>query len=149
MHACDEDQTVRPNGFREMRDGAAPCDTQFGTYWFGTKRSCNPKLGKDSIFMLHFTCDLCGKQLGDQRFIVKLEVYPGFDPEEVSEEHLDADHLQEISQILHEMEESGKPALDDCGTKVFRYDLCPRCHKNFLKDPIGRDALRRLNFSEN
>jgi len=99
--------------------------------------------------MLHFTCDLCGKELGDQRFIVKMEVYPGFDPEEVGEEHLDADHLQEISEILQEMEETGKPQLDDCGTKVFRYDLCPRCHKKFLKDPIGRDALRRLNFSEN
>jgi hypothetical protein len=127
-----------------MRDGAAPFDTRFGT-----QRFCNPKLGKDSKLMLHFTCDLCGKQLGDQRFIVKLEVYPAFDPEEVSEEHLDADHLQEISEILHEMEETGKPELDDCGTKVFRYDLCPRCHKRFLKDPIGRDALRRLNFSEN
>jgi hypothetical protein len=99
--------------------------------------------------MLHFTCDLCGKELGDQRFVVKLEVYPGFDPEEVSEENLDADHLQEISEILQEMEETGKPELDDCSAKVFRYDLCPRCHKKFLKDPIGRDALRRLNFSEN
>ena len=112
-----------------MREGALPFDTRFGTQWF-----CNPNLGKDSILMLHFTCDLCGKQLGDQRFIVKLEVYPAFDPEEVSEEHLDADHLQEISEILQEIEDTGKPELDDCGTKVFRYDLCPRCHKKFLKD---------------
>lgn len=99
--------------------------------------------------MLHFTCDLCGQELGDQRFVVKIEVYPAFDPEEVGEEILDADHLQEISEVLQEMDETGNRQLDDCGAKGFRYDLCPRCHKKFLRDPLGRDALRRLNFSEN
>ncbi|HET6328625.1 MAG TPA: hypothetical protein VFG04_28335 [Planctomycetaceae bacterium] len=99
--------------------------------------------------MLHFTCDLCSRELGDERFVVKVEVYPGFDPEEVDEEHLDADHLQAISEALQEVEESGKVELEDCGTKAFRFDLCPRCHKKFVKDPLGRDALRRLNFSEN
>jgi hypothetical protein len=99
--------------------------------------------------MLHFTCDLCGQELGDQRFVVKTEVYPAFDPEDFEEEHLDSDHLQEISETLQEMEETGNRELDDCGAKSFRYDLCPRCHKKFLRDPLGRDALRRLNFSEN
>lgn len=99
--------------------------------------------------MLHFTCDLCGQELGDERFIVKIEVYPGFDPEEVCDDHLDADHLQEISEILQEQADTGKMELEDCGSKIFRYDLCRRCHQKFLKDPLGRDALRRLNFSEN
>ena len=44
--------------------------------------------------MLHFTCDLCGLQLGDRRFVAKLEVYPAFDPEELDEDDLDVDHLQ-------------------------------------------------------
>ena len=90
--------------------------------------------------MLHFTCDLCGTELGEERFVIKIEVYPGFDPEEVSEEHLDADHLQEISETLHEMEVTGKPEWNDRGAKEFRYDLCPRCHKQYLKDPLGRDS---------
>ena len=99
--------------------------------------------------MLHFSCDLCGQQLGDRRFVVKLEVYPAFDPEEIGEEDLDSDNLQEISSILQEMEVSGQCQLDDQSSKEFRFDLCPHCHTKFVKDPLGRDALRRLNFSEN
>ena len=99
--------------------------------------------------MLHFSCDLCGQQLGLRRFVVKLEVYAAFDPEEFDEEDLDADHLQEVSELIQEMEATGKGELDDFRSKNFRFDLCPHCHQKFLEDPLGRDALRRLNFSEN
>lgn len=99
--------------------------------------------------MLHFTCDLCGLQLGDRRFVAKVEVYPAFDPEEFDEEDLDADHLQQISESIEEMETTGQSPLEDCGSKDFRFDLCPHCHQKFVSDPLGRDALRRLNFSEN
>lgn len=99
--------------------------------------------------MLHFTCDLCGQQLGDRRFVVKMEVFPAFDPEAIDEEDLDADHLQEVAEILDSVEATGKSPIDDCGTKEFRYDLCPHCHRRFVKDPLGRDAVRRFNFSEN
>ena len=99
--------------------------------------------------MLHFSCDLCGQQLGEQRFVVKMEVYPAFDPEEIDESDLDCDHLQEVSDIIAEMEATGNFELEDCGSKYLRFDLCPGCKQEFLKDPLGRDALRRMNFSEN
>ena len=99
--------------------------------------------------MLHFSCDLCGKQLEDRRYVVKLDVFPAFDPEEISEDDLDADHLQEIAEVLSEMDAGGCRALEECGNKAFRYDLCPECHRQWVKDPLGRDRLRRLNFSEN
>ncbi len=41
--------------------------------------------------MVHFTCDLCGKDLTtstDGRFVVKIEAYPGFDPTEIREDDL-------------------------------------------------------------
>ncbi len=99
--------------------------------------------------MLHFSCDLCGQSLGDRRYVVKVEVFAAFDPEEFDEEDLDADHLQEISDIIQEMEAKGAAPLDDCSAKHFRFDLCQNCRQKFLKDPLGRDASRRLNFSQN
>lgn len=99
--------------------------------------------------MLHFTCDVCGQRLGDSRYVVKLEVYPAFDPEEVTDAQLDADSLQEVADLLEEQEATGALELEDCGTKSFRFDLCPHCRSRFVKDPLGRDALRRLNFSKN
>jgi len=95
--------------------------------------------------MLHFSCDLCGHQLDDRRYVVKLEVFPAFDPDELTEEELDSDHLAEVAEVIQEMEATGNMELEDHSTK----DLCPRCHQRFLKDPLGRDAMRRLNFSEN
>lgn len=99
--------------------------------------------------MLHFSCDLCGRQLDERRYVAKLEVFPAFDPEAIGEEDLDADHLQEIAEILSEMDDAETPELEDCSAKSFRYDLCPDCHRRYVKDPLGRDQLRRLNFSEN
>jgi hypothetical protein len=99
--------------------------------------------------MLHFSCDLCGRQLGDRRYVVKLEVFSSFDPEDLDESDLELDHLQAISEELEECELTGDDQLEDLSTQRRRYDLCPRCREKFLRDPLGRDAFRRLNFSEN
>ena len=99
--------------------------------------------------MLHFSCDLCGRHLDDRRFVVKLEVYPAFDPEELDQEDLDVDNLQEVADMIEEMETTGQDKLEDYGSKCFRFDLCPKCRQAFVNDPLGRETLRRLNFSEN
>ena len=99
--------------------------------------------------MLHFSCDLCGRQLGDRRFVVKLEVFASFDPEDIDESDLELDHLQSVSDELEQSELSGEVHLADVSTQHRRFDLCPRCREKFLCDPLGRDTSRRLNYSEN
>ncbi len=99
--------------------------------------------------MLHFTCDLCGQQLNDDRYVAKIEVFAAFDPSELSEQDLDADHLQEIASLIEDMELKGDSELAEPETKQFRFDLCPECRKKFVNDPLGRETMRRLNFSEN
>lgn len=98
--------------------------------------------------MLHFSCDLCGQPLDDQRFVVRLEIFPAFDPDAITEADLDVDHLQTIANEIHDTELTGVD-LDITNAKSYRYDLCPRCHARYAKDPLGREALRRLNFSKN
>ncbi len=98
--------------------------------------------------MLHFSCDLCGKDLlagARGRFVVKVEVYAAHDPAELTEDDLDADHLEEIGQILADETEECEPAP---AFKKMRYDLCGGCHKKFLADPLGREA-QKFDFSEN
>ena len=100
--------------------------------------------------MLHFTCDLCGEPLGDRRYVVKLEVYPAYDPEEITEADLDVDHLQEVAELLDEMELTGQCPADNAALpQSFRYDLCPSCHRRYAADPLNRNAMTRLNYSEN
>ncbi len=99
--------------------------------------------------MLHFSCDLCGRQLDEQRFIVKLEVYPAFDPDEISEDDLDDDHLEQVAEILEQAETNGKLELDDCSAKSMRFDLCADCRQKLLLDPLGRENGARFDFSNN
>jgi hypothetical protein len=105
--------------------------------------------GKELSAMLHFTCDHCGQHLNDDRYVAKIEVFAAFDPSEISEQDLDADHLQDIASLIEDMELDGQAELEESATKQFRFDLCPECRKKFVNDPLGLETMRRLNFSEN
>ncbi len=101
--------------------------------------------------MVHFTCDLCGKDLhtnGERRFVVKIEAFPGFDPTELTEDDLDDDPMEAVAQIL-KRDEAMAADIDTDKPQGFRFDLCPSCHGKFIKDPLGRDALRSFDFSKN
>lgn len=102
--------------------------------------------------MVHFTCDLCGKDItasGDPRYVIKIEAFPGFDPNQITEEDLDEDHMEEVSQLLQRNETPSPEELATPIHKGFRFDLCPACHHKFVKDPLGKEFLRSFDFSQN
>jgi len=102
--------------------------------------------------MVHFTCDLCGKDLtasGDTRFVVKIEAFPGFDPTEITEADLDQDPMEAVSQALRRDESLSADEYEASLHKGFRFDLCPACHVKYLKDPLGKDLARIFDFSKN
>ena len=107
---------------------------------------------RDETLMVHFTCDLCGKDLTaarEGRYVVKIEAYPGFDPTEIREDDLEDDPMEAISQIL-ERGDAMDPSDDATPThKGFRFDLCPSCHRKFVNDPLSKDSLRTFDFSKN
>lgn len=95
--------------------------------------------------MVHYTCDLCGCSIDGNRFVVTLEVRPTFDPEEITEDMLDADHLHAIAEELSTPEASSVASA----RKSFRYDVCEGCLTRIERDPLGRLRRPRLRFSEN
>ena len=103
--------------------------------------------------MLHVTCDLCGKELhpgDDHRYVVKIEVYAAHDPAEITEADLDDDHMEAVSQLLREADEDFTEPEDLTSPyKNFRYDLCPECHKKFVRDPLSKEPAQKFDFSEN
>lgn len=102
--------------------------------------------------MVHITCDLCGKELrpgDDQRYVVKIEAFAAHDPAEITEADLDEDHMDVVSQLLQDEEDSDSSIELVAPYKNFRFDLCPDCHKKFLRDPLARDLAQKLDFSKN
>src|SRR5262249_18743026 len=100
--------------------------------------------------MLHITCDLCGKELlpgDDYRYVVKVEVFAAHDPSELTEADLDDDHMEAVSQLLQDMDELTDPDMEAPPYKKLRYDLCPECHNNILRDPIAKEAAQKFDSS--
>jgi hypothetical protein len=102
--------------------------------------------------MLHFSCDLCGKELhpgDDHRYVVKIEAYAAHDPAEITEADLEEDHMEAVSQLLRDEEENGTGPEVAARNKHFRYDLCSECHQKYLRDPLGKEAVQKFDFSKN
>ncbi len=99
--------------------------------------------------MLHFTCDLCGQKLTDERFVVRVEIAPAHDPDQIDESHLDLDHLQQISESLQSMESTGDYEVDADTPKAFRFDLCADCRQKYQVDPLRPEPVHRARFSHN
>jgi hypothetical protein len=101
--------------------------------------------------MLHFTCDLCGKELqaSTDHYVVKIEVFAAHDPAGLTEADLDEDHMEAVSQMLREMEELDEPEEVDRASQQFRYDLCPNCRKKYLQAPLSKETAQKCDFSEN
>lgn len=100
--------------------------------------------------MMHFSCDLCGQSLKEDRYVVKIEVFPAHNAHEITDADLDVDQLDAISDLLNQLDNPEEIAADTgLSPQYFRYDLCSDCRRRFQEDPLGREAVRRLNFSQN
>ena len=110
--------------------------------------------------MVHYTCDMCGKPLlagEDIRYVVKIEVYAtcdSMDTEDDLDEELwemeddDDDDVDDDENDRVAGEELGDDR-DDEEYKTFRFDLCHKCHKKYLQDPLFLKSWNRTRFSEN
>lgn len=103
--------------------------------------------------MLHVTCDCCHKELypgEDDHFVVKMEVFLAPESAKLTEADFDEDHMEEVSKLLEDMEDSLQDEDGDLtACRQFRYDLCLNCHKKFVRDPLGRENAQKLYFSKN
>lgn len=102
--------------------------------------------------MIRYSCDLCKRALDPQddlRYVVKMEVYAAFDPSAAGADEEDRDHLEEIQDILERLEDSANESIGDDVYQQLRFDLCPECRKQFIRNPLGRKTAKAFGFSTN
>jgi len=100
--------------------------------------------------MVHYSCDCCQRKIDpeeDVRYVVKLEVYAAVEPAEESELDDDRDYLQELNEILEGVDDNADSAAP--AYQKLHYDLCAECRRRFVRDPLGRDVTKHLQFSSN
>ena len=101
--------------------------------------------------MIHYTCDRCKRQIdpSDQRrYVVQIEIQSAAEVPVGSWDD-DVDQLTELHQILEGMTDEHLDCEAEGLNHRGQYDLCPECHRQFLKNPLGRDTMLALGFSNN
>src|SRR5262245_64753312 len=71
----------------------------------GAGRACPGTHVRKWCRMLHFSCDLCGKDLTDGtdgRYVVRMEVYPAHDPALLTDADLSDDQLGAVGQLIRD-----------------------------------------------
>lgn len=99
--------------------------------------------------MIHYTCDMCGKPLHpdeDIRYVVKIEVCAACESEEAEEGFEDsAEELTDYDPS--ESEEEEEEVEEDMEYKTLRFDLCSKCHKMYIQDPLFLKGHRSRFFN--
>ena len=101
--------------------------------------------------MMHFSCDFCGKDMtpeGTGRYVLKMEAFAANDPNELTEDDLETDHVEEMAQMLSEMEEADGeaellPVCRRCGSTS-----APAASANSSTTPSAASASK-FDFSPN
>ncbi len=101
--------------------------------------------------MIHYTCDRCKSSIDpseESRYVVQIEVHAVTDPScDAGDDETDS--LSELHQLLEGIESEDDAIGDESTSHRGRYDLCPRCHKQFLRNPLGRESSIAFHFSNN
>jgi hypothetical protein len=92
--------------------------------------------------MSDLACDRCNRSLlafEDVRYKVEIKVYAAYDPIELTRGELeDGDHAAEIKRLIALLEKRDEAEISDEVYKKFEFDLCLRCQKEYLKEPLPR-----------
>jgi len=104
--------------------------------------------------MLHYSCDLCKRMIDphtDVRHVVKIEVFAAIEDQECCSDAdmvaADADHLEEVEELLDRIDADECDELDDA--RSMRFDLCEQCRRRFVRNPLGVNSGKKLDFSQN
>ncbi len=94
--------------------------------------------------MLSYRCDGCGIEMAEKalRYKVRVDIRAAYHDIEVSLADLVKDHRAEILALIEQMGERDAREVEEEIYKKFDLDLCPKCHKAYLKDPLRFDPDR-------
>ena len=96
--------------------------------------------------MITITCDGCGAPLKkhDLRYTVKIDVRAAYDEIEIGLADLVRDHDAEIRALIDQLCSQDPREVEETVYKLINLDLCPRCQRAFIRDPLHFSPNRAL-----
>lgn len=90
-------------------------------------------------FERSLVCGMCGKTLmleEDVRYVVRISVTWAADPMELSQDDLRRDLREEMQRVIERAKDLDEQELMNSVHKEFRFYLCPRCQKAYIRNPL-------------
>lgn len=102
--------------------------------------------------MIHYSCDRCQRLIetdDEMRYVVRFEIEAKMGENVFAEQDEERDHLLELHEILERHDDEKDSLVDDEVYSRKRFDLCSECYQSFLRNPLGRDIVKTVDFSQN
>ena len=107
---------------------------------------------QDKSLMIHYSCDRCKRSIQpdeELRYTVHVEIQVTIDSSEFEHEESREHHLDELNEILSRLDDDERAEISEHAYQRRRFDLCSKCHREYVKNPLAVDAKAHLGFSEN
>ncbi len=102
--------------------------------------------------MIHHTCDRCKRAIDPEdelRYSVHMEIRAVFGNGDACMDCGQDDHLLELDEILERLEDAENQDVCEDVYQRRRFDLCPDCYQQFIRNPVGREVPLTIGFSAN
>lgn len=102
--------------------------------------------------MIHYSCDRCQRLIetdDEIRYVVRLEIEAKLGDNVFTDKDEESDHLLEIHEILERQDDERDSLVDDEVYSRKRFDLCTECHQAYLRNPMGKEGAKTIDFSQN
>lgn len=85
-----------------------------------------------------YRCDGCAREMkrGDLRYRVTIDVRAAYDELVVGLMDLVRDHRADMEALIERMKDKDPREIEESVYKNFKLDLCPRCQRAYVKEPL-------------
>jgi len=83
-------------------------------------------------------CELCGKRIPKDPYIVKIASYAAYSGLDINLLDLTRDFSKEVKDLLKKIRKKSGKRLEKDICVGFEFVLCKKCRDNYIKDPLDK-----------
>jgi len=93
---------------------------------------------------MEYKCDLCGKKIVRNRYLVRIVSYAAYDGLEIGLLDLTRDFRKEMEDLLKKIRKQSGKKLEKDICAGFEFSLCRNCRDNYIRDPLGKKRFKSI-----
>jgi len=91
---------------------------------------------------MEYRCELCGKKIVRNRYLVRIASYAPYDGLEIGLLDLTRNFEKEIKNLLKKIQNKRGKKMEEDICVGFEFILCKKCRDNYIKNPLGKKRVK-------